>query len=156
MTEKKILLPTVSIAASLALFSLAGCGGGGGGTSATASGMPDEEHQVVDLPDDFIHEEPDLHEAPVIPPQNSNLLNDFKFTIIKAREAWEGRRAQIDGYTGDGVVIGIMEEVNSFHPDLANKIHEASVLTSPYPANAPVPDESLIVDEENFTEYPTV
>ena len=156
MTEKKIFLPTVSIAASLALFSLAGCGGGGGGTSATASGMPDEEHQVVDLPDDFTHEEPDLHETPVTPPQNSNLLNDFKFTIIKAREAWEGRRAQIDGYTGDGVVIGIMEEVNSFHPDLANKIHEASVLTSPYPANAPVPDESLIVDEENFTEYPTV
>ena len=158
MTEKKIFLPTVSIAASLALCFLAGCGGGGGGggAGATENSMPDEDHQVVDLPDDFTHEDPNIHESPVTPPQSANLLNDFKFFLIGAPQAWEGRRAQIDGYTGDGAVIGVMEEVNSFHPDLVNKIHEASVLTSPYPANAPAPDESLIVDEADFTEYPTV
>ena len=82
-------------------------------------------------------------------------MNDFKFALVKAPQAWE-HRAQEGGYTGDGVVVGIMEEVNSFHPDLANNIHEASVLTSPYPASAPVPDEKFIVDEAGFTQYPIV
>ncbi len=160
MTEKKFSLPIVSVVASWTLCLLAGCGGGGG-VGATTSGAPDEERQVVDLPDDFIPESPespespDPDETPTTQPDISNLLNDLKFTRIKAPQAWE-HRAQEGGYTGDGVVVGIMEEVNSFHPDLANKIHEASVLTSPYPTTAPVPDERFIVDEANFTKYPVV
>ena len=53
MTEQRISLPIVSVTASLALCLLAGCGGGGG-IGTTTSDRPDEERQVVDLPDDFI------------------------------------------------------------------------------------------------------
>ena len=154
MTEKKIFPPIASIIAGLSLCLLVGCGGGGG-ISTTTSGAPDEERQVVDLPDDFIPESPDPHETPATQPQSPNLLNDLKLTLVKAPQAWE-HRARDGGYTGDGVVVGIMEEVNSFHPDLANKIHEASVLTSPYPAGAPVPDERFVVDEADFARYPVV
>ena len=162
MPENKISLPIVSIVASLGLCLLAGCGGGEG-IGAKRSGTPntgcplgsDAGCGPADLPD----------EAPgpggqiitlTLPPANvQNLLNDFKLALVKASSSWN-QGPQQAGYTGKGAVIGIMEEVNSFHPDLADKIHEASVLSSPYPAGAPRPAERFILDEEDFTKYPMV
>ena len=154
MMERKISLPVCSSVAGLAFCLLLGCGGGGGTTAGDSS--------TAFSPDVI---EPDAVEphgplgTPGPPPALTDLLNGEKFSLIKARQAWfsEGR---VDVYTGKNVVIGIMDEVNSFHESFQNgdgehlKIHKASVLTYPYPASAPVPDERFIVDEANFTKYP--
>ncbi len=154
MAEKKISLLIASYATALCL--LAGCGGGGTAGSGSPgierpaaiplSSAPPAEPSVDPPAEDFIEPLPDT------------LLNKNQFVRIKADAAWSRTRpgSQKKGYTGDGVVIGILEAVNSFHPELANKIHKASVFGAPYPRDAPVPDEKFIVDEANFTKYPVV
>ena len=160
MTEKRISPSIVSVAAGLALCLLAGCdiaeevdesqnGTGCFPDANTGCGFSD-------IPEGIFLGSPNTSVMFATKPstQSSGILNDFKLALVKASSAWEQGSQQ--GYTGKGTVIGIMEEVNSFHPDLANKIHEASVLTSPYPGNAPRPEEKFIVDEEGFTKYPSV
>ena len=159
VTEKKTSFPIFSVVAGLAFCMLAGCGGGGG-TEAGGS---------LDIPDAIEPDRPSGTPGP--PPALVGLLNGEKFSLVKARQAWfSGGR--VDVYTGKSVVIGIMEEVNSFHESFQNgdgepsKIHEASVLTSPYPttlmnngnsggaSSIPVPEEKFIVDMSDFTAYP--
>ncbi|MCY4049610.1 MAG: S8 family serine peptidase [Hyphomicrobiales bacterium] len=74
---------------------------------------------------------------------------------MKAQQAWESD-AKSGGYTGDGVVVGIMEEVNHFHALFGSgdnsKIHPASVLTSLYPEDLPAPPEKYITGQ--FTKHP--
>ena len=189
ITEKKITLPIFPVVAGMAFCLLVGCGGGGGG-STTASRTPEpdigcdgdntRECQIVDLPDtpetpDDLLEAPEDPEDPVgsdpdnpgnpgnpDPPGSlpTGLLNEAKHMLVNAPQAWFSRQ-QGGGYTGDGSVVGIMEEVNSFHvlfnppiSELDSKIHEDSILTSPYPAGAPDPDPKYIVNEADFERYP--
>ena len=105
---------------------------------------PDEPGTKPDEPDDAM-----LPSDPVILP-TTGLLNEAKFNLVKAPQAWgEGE----NGYTGRGVVVGIMEEVNPFHVLFGSgddsKIHPDSILTSPYPDNLPEPDSKYIADNEN-------
>ena len=159
MTEKKVSLPICSVAIGLAFLLLVGCGGGGAATGS-----------LPDAPDAIEPDGPSGTPGP--PPALAGLHNEDKFLLVKARQAWfSGGR--VDVYTGKNVVIGIMEEVNSFHESFQNgdggppKIHEASVLTSPYPIISmnngnsgtapdppPMPEEKFIVDMADFTEYP--
>ena len=132
-THRPIVVGFVS---SVAMLLLVGCGGGG---SSSAASTPGHERQVVDLPEGLPGDT-----SATEPSQTENLLNNNKFRQVKASAAW-GR-----GATGDGTVIGIMEEVNSFHPDLSGKIHQDSVLTSSYSANAPAPDERFVTDMASF------
>ncbi|MCY4039263.1 MAG: S8 family serine peptidase [Hyphomicrobiales bacterium] len=151
MAEKKISLLIASYATALCL--LTGCGGGG----AAESGSPGAERSVATpLSPAISRPEPTAEVS--IDPLPDTLLNKNQFVRIKADAAWSRTRpgSQKKGYTGDGVVIGILEAVNSFHPELANKIHKASVFGSPYPLGAPVPDEKFIVDQDDFTKYPVV
>ena len=117
---------------------LLGCGGSGSATSSV-TGNPGME------PDDL-----------AVPVRTlSTALNEVKFGLVKAQQAWESD-AKSGGYTGDGVVVGIMEEVNHFHAlfdsDDNSKIHLASVLTSLYPENLPAPPEKYITGQ--FTKHP--
>ena len=155
MAEKKISLLIASYAVALCL--LAGCGGGG----AAESGSPGTERSVA-TPSSPVLSRPEPVLEPTaevsIDPLPDTLLNKNQFVRIKADAAWSRTRpgSQKKGYTGAGVVIGIMEDVNSFHPELAGKIHKASVFGSRYPLTAPVPDEKFIVNEDDFTKYPVV
>ncbi|MCY4035515.1 MAG: S8 family serine peptidase, partial [Hyphomicrobiales bacterium] len=189
--EKRISLPVFPVVTGLAFCLLVGCGGGGGG-STTSTGAPEpdincrpggnQECQFVNLPDtpdtpddllpDAIDPEdptnmpdmPGMPDRPEPPPSTlpTGLLNQDKLVLVKAPQAWFFNVQQGISYTGDGVVVGIMEEVNSFHllfgPIPANsiptKIHAASVLTSPYPTTADRPEDRFIVDEDDFEEYP--
>ncbi len=164
VTEKKSPFRIFPVVAGLAFCLLAGCGGGGGATVSDSSASL--------LPDDVGRGYPSGPPGtPGPPPALIDLFNEDKFSLIKARQAWfSGGR--VDVYTGKNVVIGIMEEVNSLHESFQNrdgqpsKIHEASVLTSPYPVsstnsrsrgtvpNPPTPEEKFIVDMKDFTEYP--
>ena len=156
IAKRRIILLVTSHAASLCL--LAGCGGGGG---TTGSGPIDERPVVDPLPPAISRPDSPPEPPPEvsIEPLPDTLLNKDQFTQIKAHAAWTRTRpgSKKKGYTGAGVVIGIMEGgVNSFHPELANKIHEASVFGARYPRNAPRPAEKFIVDEDGFTKYPVV
>ena len=147
-----------------------------------------EECQSVRLPDtpnthgnpdydEFVKDEPDPNEDPTNMPDRpggpdrpepppttlpTGLVNQDKFVLVGAPRAWFSTR-KMDGYTGDGSVIGVMEEVNSFHwlftppaaTNLPSKIHMDSVLASLYPEDLPDPPGNLIVNDE-FTEYPAV
>ena len=159
VTEKQVSLPICLVAVGLAFLLLVGCGGGG----AATDGSPDVSDVI---------EPAGPPGTPGPPPALTSLRNGDKFSLVKARQAWfSGER--VDVYTGENVVIGIMEEVNSFHESFRNgdsgppKIHEASVLTSPYPTALmnngnsgtapdppPMPEEKFIVDMADFTEYP--
>ena len=156
MTENKISPSIVSVVASLALCLLTGCTIKEDADALGSNGCPDTGCAFADVPEGIFLGVPESRGefTTTTLVQSSDLLNDFKLALIKASSTWEQGAQQ--GYTGRGTVIGIMEEVNSFHPDLANKIHEASVLTSPYPWSAPRPEERFIVDEEDFAKYPTV
>ena len=160
-TEKKFLSRVFPVVAGLAICLLAGCGGGGGTTAVDS---------FAAFSIDGIEPDKNPPGTPGPPPALAGLLNEDKFSLINARQAWfSGER--VDVYTGKNVVIGIMEEVNSFHESFQgrdgqpSKIHEASVLTSPYPAlsnignsgtmpDPPTPEEKFIVDEADFTKYP--
>ena len=87
-----------------------------------------------------------------IPPN----INGAAFNLVGFDDAFT--RNTNPNLTGAGVVIGIMEEVNHFHPefDVASndKIHPDSIFTSPYPTTAPRPEEKFIIAEMNFAEYP--
>ena len=162
MVEKKNSLPIVSIVASLAFCLLVGCGGGEsrGAKRSGAHGIGCTLGSDVECgPADILRESPDSGRQTITlttaPSPGQSLLNGFKLALVKASSTWD-QGPQKAGYTGRGAVIGIMEEVNSFHPDLADKIHEASVLSSPYPAGAPRPAERFILDEEDFAKYPMV
>ena len=138
-----------TILAILPMTLLLACGGGGGG-SATSSvtGNP-----VIGPTPGNPRMEPDESAVPVR--TLSTTLNEVKFGLVKAQQAWESD-AKSGGYTGDGVVVGIMEEVNHFHAlfdsDDNSKIHLASVLTSLYPENLPAPPEKYITGQ--FTKHP--
>ena len=143
-----------TILAILPMTLLLACGGGGGG-SATSS--------VTGNPGIESPESPNVPDNPGIKPDDiavpvrtlSTLLNEVKFGLVKAGQAWESD-AKSGGYTGDGVVVGIMEEVNHFHAlfdsDDDSKIHPASVLTSLYPEDLPDPPEKYITGQ--FTKHP--
>ena len=135
-----------TILAILPMTLLLACGGGGGGSTAS-SGI--HGPNVPDNPG----MEPDESAVPVR--TLSTTLNEVKFGLVKAQQAWESD-AKSGGYTGDGVVVGIMEEVNHFHVLFGSgddsKIHPASVLTSPYPEDLPAPPEKYITDQ--FTKHP--
>ena len=165
-----------SIVASLAFCLLVGCGGGGGGsTTSSLTPEPIATPDLIAAPDPIAAPEPDDPDDPDDPDEPDNdesvfnpfpakhlhdaysenlplwkdgkeLLNKIKFDMINAQSAWES------GYTGDGVVIGIMEGVDQFHELFKNKIHPASVLTSLYPDDIPPPPEKYITDE--FTKHP--
>ena len=123
---------------------LLACGGGGGGSTAS-SGI--HGPNVPDNPG----REPDESAVPVR--TLSTALNEVKFSLVKAQQAWG---ADENGYTGKGVVVGVMEEVNHFHALFDSgdnsKIHPASVLTSLYPEDLPAPPEKYITGQ--FTKHP--
>ena len=170
-----------SIVAGLAFCLLVGCGGGGGestissrtpdsvvtpeppDTSLTPDPViatnptplaipkrpeePDTKPDEPDEPDDRILL-PDPPDSVILP--TTGLLNEAKFNLVKAPQAWgEGE----NGYTGRGVVVGVMEEVNPFHVLFGSgddsKIHPDSILTSPYPDNLPTPPDKYIAKNED-------
>ncbi|MCY4035514.1 MAG: S8 family serine peptidase [Hyphomicrobiales bacterium] len=175
MAEKKISSPVFSAVATSAVCLLAGCGGGSGVVSespAPCQPSSDIECQFTELPDSAqeIGSPEDLpgfsagRGGPDIPAEFPiNAANRAKLGLVRAPQAWFSTR-QTGGYTGDGVVVGVMEEVNTLHkafgdatanPAVASKIHPASVIASPYPTSARFqPLELWIVDEADFTEYP--
>ena len=122
---------------------LLGCGGGGGSTASSGIHGPN----VPDNPG----MEPDESAVPVR--TLSTTLNEVKFSLVKAQQAWG---ADENGYTGRGVVVGVMEPVNHFHVLFDSgddsKIHPASVLTSLYPEDLPDPPEKYITGQ--FTKHP--
>ena len=157
-----------SIIAGVMFCLLLGCGGSGNATSSVTGNpvieptpepidtvcQPGEECQNVELPQppnvpDNPGTEPDEPGGPVIT-LPAGLLNEKKFSLVKAQEAWEKDE---NGYTGRKVVIGVMEEVNPFHVLFGSgddsKIHPASVLTSPYPDNIPPPPDKYIANNED-------
>ena len=128
---------------------------------------PDNLDDLLEAPMDPNEDPTSMPDRPEPPPTTlpTGLINQDKFVLVGAPRAWfhDGYGGHTGGYTGDEVVVGIMEEVNSFHalftpPDatgLSSKIHAGSVLASLYPAGADRPPDNLIVDDE-FTEYPAV
>ena len=173
---RKASLPIFSVVASLAFCLLAGCGGGGGADESERpvpcqpsseiecqfTDLPDSAQEIGnpdDLPNFSGTGDPGIPEAfPV------RAMNRAKLGLIKAPQAWFSTD-KAGGYTGDGVVVGVMEEVNTFHrafgnaeaePVVWDKIHEASVVSSPYPTEGVrfQPLEMWVVDEDDFTEYP--
>ena len=158
------------IVAGMVFCLLLGCGGSGSATSSVTGNPVIEptpeptdtacqfggECQSVELPQppnvpDNPGMEPDEPAVPVIT-LPAGLLNEKKFSLVKAQQAWESD-AKSGGYTGREVVIGVMEEVNQFHVLFGSgddsKIHPDSVLTSLYPDNIPPPPEKYIADDED-------
>ena len=172
LTTLKESKPYFSIVASLAFCLLVGCGGGGGGSASTTSSRtpdpaitpePPDTSRIVKVitpapldgsePEEPTgDDEPDVvmpPSDPVIPLPTKGLLNRAELNLVKAPQAWESDEKP-GGYTGKGVVVGIMEEVNPFHVVFGSgdnsKIHPDSILTSPYPTNLPPPPNKYIAD----------
>ena len=103
--------------------------------------IPDEERQQADPPGGLPDDTPPTRGTRT----ENSLFNQEKFNQVKASKAW---LRQPDA--GLGIIIGIMEEVNSFHPDFQDRIHENSVLTSPYPESDPTPPDRYITDMTSF------
>ena len=153
MIEKNFLL---LIIACFSIALLTGCGGGGGIPVMESQGddnsgrrpmLPDEERQNSDPPDGLPGDTPPATGTRTEIP----LFNQEKFDQVNAPMAWDRRRN-----AGLGVTVGIMEEVNSFHPDFQKRIHDDSILASPYPENDsnPMPQKKYIVDIDSFKKYP--
>ena len=149
-----------SIVVSLGFCLLVGCGGGGSAAS-NVSGIPVVTPQNpspmqpagTDEPDNMVPP-PDPTPDPIDPMTllPTGLLNEVKFSLVKAQQAWQSD-TKLGGYTGEGVVIGVMEEVNPFHVLFGSgdesKIHSDSILTSLYPKDLPPPPSKYIVDNED-------
>ena len=169
-------LPALSRATLLlAALLLAACGGGGGGgappTAPQRPVPPPPEPEPVVVPEpveatapalaipleaDPANPTPDVAFAPVMHLATDPLpipanRNSAAFQRIRLGDAY-ARSIDNIRLNGTGITIGIMEEVNHFHPELAANIDmENSIFAPAY--DGPKPDEKYIIPAADFARY---